>query len=54
MQLFCHDHMGRKESKKEEENTEKKLEQELMKEEAHQLEMQEAYVADEEYEESED
>jgi hypothetical protein len=46
--------MARKISKKEEEFEKKKLEQDLMKEEAHQLEMQEAYEADEEYEESED
>ena len=32
----------------------KKLEQEEMKEEAHQLELQDSYVQDEEYEESEE
>ena len=32
----------------------KKLEQEEMKEEAHQLELKEGYVQDEEYDESED
>jgi hypothetical protein len=46
--------MAKKETKKEKEETEKKFERELIKEEAHQLEMQDAYVIDEEYEESEE
>ncbi len=46
--------MVKKASKKENEDEKKKLEQELMKEEAHQLEMQESYQANEEYEESEE
>lgn len=54
MQLFCPNGMVKKVSKKEEEEEKKKLEQDLMKEEAHQLEMQKAYEADEEYEESEE
>jgi len=39
---------------REDEETKKKVEQDLMKEETHQLEMQAQYETDEEYEESED
>lgn len=39
---------------KESEKEMKKLDQEEMKEESHQLELKEGYVQDEEYEESED
>lgn len=46
--------MNKKKSKKDEEGEKKQFEQELMKEEAHQLEMQRSYETDEEYEESED
>ncbi len=46
--------MRKKKSIKEEEEEKKGFEHELMKEEAHQLEMQDSYESDEKYEESED
>ena len=46
--------MSENDSKKELEKKQKKTEQEEMKEEAHQLELQEGYTKDEEYEESEE
>ena len=46
--------MEKNNSKKETEKKWKKLEQEEMKEEAHQLDLQSSYEKDEKYEESED
>lgn len=46
--------MSNNNSKKNTEKKWKKLEQEEMREEAHQLELQEGYIQDETYEESEE
>jgi hypothetical protein len=46
--------MSEDDSKKELEKKQKKAEQEEMKEEAHQIDLQEGYTKDESYEESEE